>query len=69
MTLLTPEDAMRVKLKKLQEEHRDLDLAIEVMHENGIKDQLAITRLKKRKLGLKDAIKNIEDRVYPDIIA
>jgi hypothetical protein len=32
-------------------------------------DQLKISRLKKRKLQLKDEIARIEDRLLPDIIA
>lgn len=60
---------MRVKLEVLRREHRDLDDAIAAMHERGTGDQLAMKRLKKRKLGLKDAIARIEDELMPDIIA
>ncbi|MBV9571339.1 MAG: DUF465 domain-containing protein [Alphaproteobacteria bacterium] len=65
----TGEQALRAKLAALMQEHRDLDTAIEAMGEQGVKDQLQITRLKKRKLQLKDQIARIEDALLPDIIA
>ena len=63
------EEALRAKLTELMQEHRDLDAAIAAMAEQGVKDQLQITRLKKRKLQLKDQITSIEDALLPDIIA
>ena len=63
------ERALREKLAQLMQEHRDLDAAIAAMGEQGVKDQLQVTRLKKRKLQLKDQITRIEDALLPDIIA
>jgi hypothetical protein len=63
------EQALRVRLAELIEEHRDLDAAIDVMIETGPADQLRMTRLKKRKLQLKDQMSQIEDQLLPDIIA
>jgi hypothetical protein len=63
------EQALRAKLAELSQEHRDLDSAIAAMAEQGVNDQLQITRLKKRKLQLKDQIARIEDALLPDIIA
>lgn len=63
------EEALRAKLAQLMQEHRDLDAAIAAMAEQGVKDQLQITRLKKRKLQLKDQITRVEDALLPDIIA
>ncbi len=63
------EQALRAKLAELLQEHRDLDAAIVAMADQGVKDQLQITRLKKRKLQLKDQIARIEDALLPDIIA
>jgi len=63
------EKALRAKLAELMQEHRDLDSAIAAMAEQGVKDQLQLTRLKKRKLQLKDQITRIEDALLPDIIA
>jgi hypothetical protein len=68
-TELNHEDVLRVKLEVLKREHRDLDEAITAMHERATSDQLAMVRLKKRKLALKDQIARIEDELMPDIIA
>jgi hypothetical protein len=61
------EVGLRAKLAELMQEHRDLDAAIEALR--GSPDQLQITRLKKRKLQLKDQISTINDQLLPDIIA
>jgi hypothetical protein len=63
------EQALQTKLAELTQEHRDLDAAIATMIESGPADQLRLTRLKKRKLQLKDQIAQIEDELLPDIIA
>jgi hypothetical protein len=63
------EQALRTKLAEMVQEHRDLDAAIAALIESGISDQLRLTRLKKRKLQLKDQITQIEDSLLPDIIA
>jgi hypothetical protein len=59
----------RVKLAQLTQEHRDLDAAIEAMAASGNADLLALSRLKKRKLQLKDEITEINNGLLPDIIA
>ena len=61
------EVALRAKLAELMQEHRDLDAAIDALQASP--DQLQITRLKKRKLQLKDQITKINDQLLPDIIA
>ncbi|SES68257.1 YdcH family protein [Oceanicella actignis] len=66
---MTPEETLRLKLAHLRAEHRDLDAAIEAMHARPAPDMLAIRRLKKRKLALRDEIARIEDLLTPDIIA
>lgn len=63
------EEALRATLAKLSEEHRDLDTAITAMIDFGVRDQIMMTRMKKRKLQLKDQIARIEDALLPDIIA
>lgn len=57
------------KLLSLREEHRDLDIAIEQMASAPHHDQLRLSRMKKRKLALKDEILYIESQLVPDIIA
>jgi hypothetical protein len=63
------EQALKAKLAQLREEHRDLDAAIAALTDSSASDQLQLTRLKKRKLQLKDLITRIEDTLLPDIIA
>ncbi|HTT85584.1 MAG TPA: DUF465 domain-containing protein [Rhizomicrobium sp.] len=63
------EQILRSMLAALTEEHRDLDAAIIAMAERNSSDQLQLTRLKKRKLQLKDQIARIEDQLLPNIIA
>ncbi|HWY64359.1 MAG TPA: DUF465 domain-containing protein [Rhizomicrobium sp.] len=63
------EVAARAKLAQLTQEHRDLDAAIEAMAASGNADLLALSRLKKRKLQLKDEITEINNGLLPDIIA
>jgi hypothetical protein len=60
---------LRAKLAELSQEHRDLDMAIAALIASGTNDQIQLTRLKKRKLQLKDQIARIEDDLLPDIIA
>lgn len=58
-----------LELARLQQEHRDLDAAIEALHQSPAPDLLRLQRLKKRKLQLRDRISFIEDQITPDIIA
>ncbi len=70
MGLTAPEEVVaRAKLTQLMQEHRDLDAAIEALAVSGSGDQLALSRLKKRKLQLKDEISEINTNLLPDIIA
>jgi len=64
-----PEADLRAQLADLRQEHQDLDDAIEALAARPLADQLQIARLKRKKLGLKDAIQKIEDQLMPDIIA
>ncbi len=63
------EQELRERLVQLRNEHRQLDEEIVTLESSGSPDQVAITRLKKRKLRLKDEITAVEDRLTPDIIA
>jgi len=57
------------QLHVLEQEHRDLDEVILEIQEKKTVNLLQIQRLKKRKLILKDRIRNIKDMIQPDIIA
>ena len=63
------ESELRAQLAQLRQEHRDLDVAIEALHNSPGSDLLQVQRLKKRKLHLRDRIIQIEDQLTPDIIA
>ncbi|WP_458759950.1 YdcH family protein [Afipia sp. TerB] len=58
-----------LELARLQQEHRDLDAAIDALHHSPAPDLLRLQRLKKRKLQLRDRISFLEDQITPDIIA
>jgi hypothetical protein len=68
---MTNEDERELEseLARLQQEHRDLDAAIDALHQSPAPDLLRLQRLKKRKLQLRDRIAFIEDQITPDIIA
>lgn len=65
---MTTEDTKH-KLNKLKEEHQTLDKEIEHLRAQFLYDQLAVQRLKKKKLKLKDEILRLEAKLIPDIIA
>ena len=56
-------------LNMLKAEHRRLDAEIDIMRGAGNCDPLELARMKKRKLGLKDEIQSLSDRLVPDILA
>ena len=62
------EEALRVQLGLLKQEHRDMDAAIDALQRQG-GDPFTIKRLKTQKLRIKDKIARIEDELNPDIIA
>ena len=63
------EREIREQLHKLGLEHRELDSEIAALEASGTADQLHITRLKRKKLKLRDQITSLEDQLLPDIIA
>lgn len=63
------QEAIKEKLSQLELEHRDLDDVISTLTAQPEFDQLKVTRLKKRKLGLKDQIAALRNQLIPDIIA
>lgn len=59
---------IRLDFAKVKQEHADFDAAINAMIATGC-DALQVQRMKKKKLALKDRLKELEDRIIPDIIA
>lgn len=58
-----------MQLIELRSEHRDLDAAIERLTRDVAADELAIKRLKKRKLRIKDMVAHFESLLIPDLDA
>jgi hypothetical protein len=65
---MAPDEISR-RLILVQEEHRDLDLAIDALRTTPGSDQLLLARLKRRKLRFRDEIAMLQDMRIPDIIA
>jgi hypothetical protein len=69
----TGEDARRValveRIVQLRVEHRDLDNVIDRLGDRVDVDDLQVTRMKRRKLLLKDQIARLERELDPDIRA
>ena len=63
---MSHEEIARAKLEVLRREHRDLDEAIARLQADIQADELAVKRLKKRKLQLKDMIARLESALIPD---
>ncbi|MFC0200733.1 YdcH family protein [Paracoccus rhizosphaerae] len=66
---MSSDDISRARLDALRVEHRQLDEAIAAMQDDQLTSSLALQRLKKQKLVLKDRIARLEDELTPDIIA
>lgn len=66
---LSADEVLRIRVEMLRREHRDLDAAIAALEGMPGHDALALRRLKKQKLVLKDKVARLEDRLIPDIIA
>jgi hypothetical protein len=62
-------DALSQRISELQQEHRSLDLMIEVMAGQPRADELQLRRLKKRKLQIKDTIALLQMQTVPDVPA
>jgi hypothetical protein len=60
---------IRKKLVVLRLEHNDLDLSIQRLAEDPHVDELALKRMKKRKLQLKDMIAKLQSGLIPDLDA
>lgn len=63
------QEILKSQLNYMIQEHQDLDNMIEVKLSEPLVDQVAVQRLKKRKLLLKDQIAQLRSKLLPDIIA
>ena len=59
---------IRLAFARLRQDHADFDAAIAAMIHTGC-DPLQIQRMKKKKLTIKDQLRQLEDQIIPDIIA
>lgn len=62
------DDQPTARIEALRAEHRLLDAEIAARLAEGDDDMMALARLKKRKLRLKDEIHQLLDVAVPDII-
>jgi len=61
--------SIQKRLMELQLQHRDLDDVVVRLSQDPMVDQLQLTRLKKRKLQLKDQIARLKSQLIPDLDA
>lgn len=68
---ITPEERQRLELNyaSLVSEHRELDIVINEMLAEGKTDPFTISRLKRKKLQLKDEISHLHSVLIPEIDA
>lgn len=59
---------IRLAFARTKQEHADYDAAINAMVATGC-DPLQVQRMKKKKLAVKDKLRELEDKIIPDIIA
>jgi len=63
------DEALEARLAEVRQDHADLDAAINALTNTTVPDLIVISRLKRKKLALKDEMARIEDFLNPDIIA
>lgn len=63
------EEGVRARLALVSLDHSDLDAAIQALMFSPLPDMMVISRLKRKKLLLKDEIERLRDQLTPDIIA
>ena len=66
---MSSSEDIRYRIVELEVEHRDLDTIIATLSAAGVRDELQMRRLKKRKLQLKDNITLLKMQLVPDIPA
>ena len=63
------EAVIRARLAIAQQDHADLYVAVQAIAAAPVPDMMVISRLKRKKLLLKDEIERLKDQLTPDIIA
>ncbi len=66
---MVDDDSIREQLEQVKAEHKALEGQLEQLSRAQPIDFLTITKVKKEKLRLKDAIQRLESMLIPDIIA
>jgi hypothetical protein len=61
--------ALQHKLDALKKKHQELEEKIQLLSQDPARDDLAIHRLKREKLAIKDQMAKVEAMMVPDIIA
>lgn len=69
MQFLSSVRTAALRILELEAEHRELDNLIRSLETEGVRDELQIRRLKKRKLQLKDTIAQLQSQMSPDVPA
>ena len=63
------DSAIKAQINLFRQDHQDLDASIQALEAMPQPDLFLIARLNRKKLGLRDLIARLEDRLTPDIIA
>lgn len=63
---LTDIRTLQMQLLEVEAEHRELDHLIETLDKGPTTDELALRRLKKRKLVLKDRLNQLTEQLRPN---
>lgn len=66
---MTEDEVLRAEYEVYKRAHRELDELIVKLEQGPAPDVIAVRRLKREKLRLKDRAEAIFDRLNPDIIA
>lgn len=60
---------IQAEVEDLKLKHRSLELKVQNLQAAALPDRLALQRIKKQKLAIKDRLSYLEDALTPDIIA
>lgn len=66
---ISEKNSLIQELAQLKQDHRELDIAIDELALKLQTNQLEVSRLKRRKLKLKDSITKLESKMIPNLLA